>query len=139
MTKQEAFDLIFLRFARDVAQLSTCKRAKVGAVLVTGDQIVSYGYNGAPRGEPHCIDPCQCVHAEANALIKSISLNMTLYSTTVPCLRCAQLIVNSNIQRVLAVHAYRCGDGLDLLKRADIPVDLVGNVGMLGDALEIER
>ena len=64
--------------AQAVAQRSTCPRAKVGAVVLNADHhIVATGYNGAPPGEPHCLDigcdmqdgHCQrSLHAEVNAV-----------------------------------------------------------------------
>ena len=41
----------YLEIAKDVAQRSTCLRRRYGAVVVNHDEVVSTGYNGAPRGE----------------------------------------------------------------------------------------
>ena len=46
----------FLNITRQVAERSTCTRAKVGAVIVRDRSIVATGYNGAPAGMPHCTD-----------------------------------------------------------------------------------
>lgn len=93
-------DEYFLRIARDVALRSTCLRRQYGAVIVSGDVIVSTGYNGAARGEPNCCDvgecwreahniphgeqyeKCRAVHAEENALLNGNRADMvgaTLY------------------------------------------------------------
>lgn len=93
-------DEYFLRIARDVALRSTCLRRQYGAVIVSGDVIVSTGYNGAARGEPNCCDvgecwreahniphgeqyeKCRAVHAEENALLNGNREDMvgaTLY------------------------------------------------------------
>jgi dCMP deaminase len=79
----------YLEIALHVAARSTCLRRKYGAIIVRDDQIVSTGYNGAPRGAPNCIDLgycyrerhnihagqryelCRGVHAEQNAIINS--------------------------------------------------------------------
>lgn len=85
----------------DAAQArSTCLRRRYGAIIVRDDEIVSTGYNGAPRGRRNCIDLkrcarqslnvpageryelCRSVHAEANAIISAARRDMlggTLY------------------------------------------------------------
>ena len=40
----------YLEIARAVAMRSTCLNKKYGAIVVKDDEIVSTGYNGAPRG-----------------------------------------------------------------------------------------
>lgn len=45
---------VFLSIAETLAQLGTCDRAKVGAIIVRDGRCVSWGYNGAPPGMPHC-------------------------------------------------------------------------------------
>ena len=82
-------DMYYLMIAEQVAQRSTCLRRLYGAVIVNNDEIVSTGYNGAPRGEMNCIDCgfcereasgvpkgeryelCVAVHAEQNAIISA--------------------------------------------------------------------
>jgi len=62
---------------KSLSKLGTCKRAKVGALIVRDGRIISTGYNGSPPGFPHCEDVgCEMVdghcirttHAEANAI-----------------------------------------------------------------------
>lgn len=90
----------YLDIAESVAKRSTCLRKAYGAVIVKNDEIISTGYNGAPRGRKNCSDLCSCirnelnvprgeryelcrsVHAEANAIISASRqemLNSTLY------------------------------------------------------------
>lgn len=77
----------YLDIAETVLERSTCLRRNFGAIIVKNDQIISTGYNGAPRGRMNCSDAGQCsrdslnipkgqryelcraVHAEANAII----------------------------------------------------------------------
>lgn len=77
----------YLDIAETVMERSTCLRRQFGAVIVKNDQIISSGYNGAPRGRKNCLDVgfciretmgiprgeryemCRSVHAEANAII----------------------------------------------------------------------
>ncbi|MBS7618264.1 hypothetical protein KEJ25_06655, partial [Candidatus Bathyarchaeota archaeon] len=49
-----SWDEYFMEMARLVAKRSTCLRKKVGAVLVKDRRVISTGYNGAPKGLPHC-------------------------------------------------------------------------------------
>lgn len=73
------WDDYFMGIAEAASKRASCPRASIGAVIVRPDNsIVSTGYNGAPRGEPHCLDVgcqvednhCQrAIHAEMNALV----------------------------------------------------------------------
>lgn len=90
----------YLDIAETVLERSTCRRICCGAIIVRNDEIVSTGYNGAPRGRKNCVDIgyctreamkvprgqryelCRSVHAEANAIIaapRSEMLGATLY------------------------------------------------------------
>lgn len=44
----------FMRIAREVAKNSRCLSRKIGVVVVRDNSILSTGYNGPPRGVPHC-------------------------------------------------------------------------------------
>ncbi len=79
----------YLDIAETVLERSTCLRSNLGALIVRNDEIVSTGYNGAPRGRCNCIDLgycirdrlnipsgeryelCRSVHAEMNAIISA--------------------------------------------------------------------
>lgn len=90
----------YLDIADSVSERSTCLRRKYGAIIVRNDEIISTGYNGAPRGRQNCTDLgrctrdelhipsgeryelCRSVHAEANAIISAArrdTMNATLY------------------------------------------------------------
>lgn len=82
-------DMYYLGIARAVLERSDCLRRRYGAVIVNNDEIVSTGYNGAPRGGESCMDYgkcyreqlgipkgqryelCRTVHAEQNAIISA--------------------------------------------------------------------
>lgn len=83
----------YLGIAREAASRSTCLKRRYGCVIVNDDEIVSTGYNGAPRGEENCCDigickrlnkpsnsgdysDCHSVHAEQNALISAARREM---------------------------------------------------------------
>lgn len=118
-----SWDEYFMRIAHDVATRATCDRKHVGAVIVDSSwRIVSTGYNGAPRGLPHCdevgheladIDGRQsCIrtlHAESNA-IDYAGPNANggrIYTTVIPCFDCAKRIVNAGIERVVYDEYYQ--------------------------------
>ena len=84
----------YLDIADTVSERSTCMRRRYGAIIVRNDEIISTGYNGAPRGRRNCIDLghcmreelkipsgeryelCRSVHAEANAIISASRRDM---------------------------------------------------------------
>lgn len=93
-------DNYYLGIADAILARSTCLRRKYGAVIVKEDEIISTGYNGAPRGRMNCCDLgycyreehnipsgeryelCRSVHAEANAIISAPrrhTIGATLY------------------------------------------------------------
>ena len=90
----------YLNIAETVLERATCLRRVFGAIIVKNDEIISTGYNGAPRGRCNCVDMgfctreamkvprgeryelCRSVHAEANAIISAARRDMvggTLY------------------------------------------------------------
>lgn len=90
----------YLNIAETVSERSTCLRRCYGAIIVQNDEIISTGYNGAPRGRMNCADLgyctreamkipsgqryelCRSVHAEANCIISAArrdTLGATLY------------------------------------------------------------
>ncbi len=90
----------YLDIAETVLERATCLRRVYGAIIVKNDEIISTGYNGAPRGRANCVDMgycsreamqvprgeryelCRSVHAEANAIISASRRDMvggTLY------------------------------------------------------------
>lgn len=135
-SKQRLLDERYLRMARIWSENSYCKRRQVGALIVKDKSIISDGYNGTPSGfENLCEDesghtkPC-VLHAEANAITKvaksgNSSDKATLYVTASPCIECAKLIIQAGIVRVVYSELYRCCDGIELLEKAGIQVDLV--------------
>ena len=79
----------YLDIAQTVLERATCLRRVYGAIIVKNDEIISTGYNGAPRGRANYVDLgfcsrealqvprgeryelCRSVHAEANAIISA--------------------------------------------------------------------
>ena len=100
MDKRTSKENYYLDIADAVSERSTCLRRCYGAIIVLNDEIISTGYNGAPRGRRNCTDLgrctreelkipsgeryelCRSVHAEANAIISAARrdmMNATLY------------------------------------------------------------
>ena len=135
--KQLRFDRRYLEMARVWAQNSYCQRRQVGALVVKDGMIISDGYNGTPSGfENVCEDASgvtkpYVLHAEANAITKLARSNnnsdgSTIYITASPCIECAKLIIQSGIRRVVYGEKYRLMDGIELLQRAGIEVEYLG-------------
>lgn len=127
---RQSWNTYFMNIAHTVKERATCNRRKVGAVIVKDNQIISTGYNGAPKGLAHCIDNpefcirqkmgtksgkgldlCRAVHSEQNALLQASKLNVNtedckMYVTLFPCVTCAKLIVQSGIKEVYYSEGY---------------------------------
>ena len=54
----------YLDIAQTVSERSTCLRRHYGAIIVKNDEIISSGYNGAPRGRKNCADLNYCTREE---------------------------------------------------------------------------
>lgn len=131
-------DRYYLDIADAVCQRSTCLRRMYGAVIVNRDEIVSTGYNGAPRGVMNCTEcyrvahniprgtgynMCYSVHAEQNAIISAPRLKMMgavlylagrEYDSFAPienpdcCTTCKKMIINAGIAEVV----FACGNDI---------------------------
>lgn len=135
-----SMDTTLLDMARVLAKRSTCSRASVGAVIALNGRILSTGFNGVPAGMTHCEhvandeSPCDdAVHAEANAVAfaarHGVALNgSALFTTLSPCLKCAQLIINAGIVRVVIGKVYRDHSGPHILARLGIHVTSASGV-----------
>ena len=56
----------YLDIAETVLERSTCIRRNFGAIIVKNDEIISTGYNGAPRGRINCSDSGNCFRDSMN-------------------------------------------------------------------------
>jgi dCMP deaminase len=124
------WDEYFMTITREVAQRSTCLRAKVGAVIVRDRNILATGYNGSPAGFPHCVDVgclvyrsenpggeieenCfRTIHAEINAIAQAAKngaaiRGASIYVTHTPCIHCFKVLVNTGITRICYEREYK--------------------------------
>lgn len=140
-------DEYFLKIAAVVAERSTCRRRKVGAVAVKDKQILSTGYNGAARNMKDCLELgclrdennipsgkmheiCRAIHAEQNVIIQcslhGVSLEgATVYSTHTPCILCAKMLINAKIKRLVSFKEYTDDSFVELFKSAGIVFEVL--------------
>lgn len=143
------WDEYFFGIADAVAKKSHCLSRQAGAIAVRDRHIVATGYNGPPKGYPHCEGPycprhrlgfksgecleiCPSSHAEANVLIEAARfgislLGCTLYLTTEsPCRECAKLMVNAGIKEVVVTSGNDYPDiglsGRKILETCNVPI-----------------
>lgn len=154
METRPDWDSYFLSIATLVATRSTCTRRQVGAVLVRSRQIISTGYNGAPRGVTHCSvtgclreqlkipsgerhEICRGSHAEMNAIAQAAAEGITtrgsaVYCTHEPCSFCSKAIINAGCERVVFINEYPDKLGRELFNEAGVElVHFSGRLAMI--------
>jgi dCMP deaminase len=133
----------FLTITRQVAERSTCTRAKVGAVIVRDKNILATGYNGSPAGLPHCTEAgcliyssrtpsgeneenCfRTIHAEINAIAQAakngaVIRDADIYITHTPCIHCFKVLINTGIRRIFYEREYKLHTLADLRKYTEV-------------------
>jgi len=141
--KRPSWDQYFMTITRQVAERSTCLRAKVGAVIVRDRSILATGYNGAPAGLPHCLDVgcliyesrtpdgdleqnCyRTIHAEINAITQAARNGVAIrdagiYVTHTPCIHCLKVLINTGVRYVYYEKPYKLNTIGDLLTHSRI-------------------
>ncbi len=148
MTERPTWHQYFMTITRQVAERSTCARAKVGAVIVRDKNILATGYNGAPAGLPHCTDVgcliyqsrtpsgeieenCfRTIHAEINAIAQAAKNGASIrdadiYITHTPCIHCLKVLVNTGIRRVYYEREYKRHTLAEILRYTDVTLEQV--------------
>ena len=148
MSERLTWDQYFLTITRQVAERSTCIRAKVGAVIVRDKNILATGYNGSPAGLPHCMEVgcliytsrtpsgeveenCfRTIHAEINAIAQAAKNGATIrdadvYITHTPCIHCLKVLINTGIRRVFYEKEYKRHTLDELLRYSDVHLEQV--------------
>lgn len=140
--KRPSWDQYFMKTALLICERSSCLRRSVGAVLVKDRQILSTGYNGAPKGIVHCDQKgclrqelgvpsgqrheiCRGLHAEQNVLLQAASHGVStegsiLYVTNTPCSICAKMIINAGIKEVVVLGDYPDKMAIEFLQESGI-------------------
>lgn len=148
VTEQEREPFNLHRWAMQVARTastrSTCDRKYVGAVLVNKDgELYSSGYNGAPRGAPHCTEKghiiqeghcIRIVHAEVNSILNATETGngkqieeSTMYVTASPCHNCLLICQNARIKKIIYGEPYRNEILEELAKESGMEVTHIDN------------
>ena len=140
-----SWDEYFMKMAELAATRSTCLRRQVGAVIVQDRHVIATGYNGAPKGVPHCSEIggclrekmsipsgerhelCRALHAEQNAIIQAATLaqsieGATMYITNQPCIICAKMIINAGIEMIVVRDGYPDEFAVQMLAEAGLKI-----------------
>lgn len=148
MNERPSWDHYFLTITRQVAERSTCKRAKVGAVIVREKNILATGYNGAPAGLAHCTEVgcliyesktpsgeieenCyRTIHAEINAIAQAAKNGVSIrdaaiYVTHTPCIHCMKVLINTGIKQIFYERDYKANTVRELLASTDVVIKKV--------------
>jgi dCMP deaminase len=148
VSARPSWDQYFLTITRQVAERSTCLRAKVGAVIVRDKSILATGYNGAPAGMPHCTEVgcliyrtqtpvgdteenCyRTIHAEMNAIAQAARngagiRDAAIYITHSPCVHCLKTLVNTGIKQIFFEKPYKLDTLSDILAHTDVRLQQV--------------
>ncbi|MBD3182044.1 cytidine deaminase [Candidatus Poribacteria bacterium] len=156
--ERPSWDDYFMEITHLVSKRSTCLRRHVGAVIVRDKRILSTGYNGAPRGLPHCAETgctrekmgvpsgqkqelCRGLHAEQNAIIQAALFGAgiegsDIYTVTQPCVVCAKMIINAGIKRVVFEEAYPDPLGESMLREAGVGLVNIKDIRKMEDVDE---
>ncbi len=148
MSDRLTWDQYFMTITQQVAERSTCNRAKVGAVIVRDRNILATGYNGAPAGMPHCTEAgcliyesktpygeveqnCfRTIHAEINAIAQAAKNGSTIkdssiYVTHTPCIHCIKVLVNTGIKTVYYESPYKLDTLEEILRNTRVHMEKV--------------
>ena len=127
-------DEYFLAMAALVSLRATCRRRRVGCVLVDSHRhVLATGYNGVACGRDHCLDTpcvgadlpsgtgldqCEAIHAEQNAMLQCRDTQTidTAYITVSPCITCVKLLMNTSCKRIVFLENYTQQAARDLWK-----------------------
>jgi len=147
-TERPSWHQYFMTITREVAERSTCLRAKVGAVIVRDRSILATGYNGSPAGLPHCTEVgclvyesrtpdgdveqnCyRTIHAEINAISQAARngaaiRDADIYVTHTPCIQCLKVLINTGVRNVYYAREYKLHTLAVMLAHASIKLTLV--------------
>ena len=128
-------DKTYMKMTLEWAKQSYCQRAKVGALIVKDNMIISDGYNGTPSGFENSCEignetKWEVLHAEANAILKCAKhgtscSGATLYLSMSPCKNCSKLIHQAGIKRVVYLDSYSDNSGVYFLESAGVKVEKI--------------
>lgn len=135
--ERPSWDQYWMESAVHTSARATCPRASVGCVMVRDNFQLVQGFNGSPRGAPHCTDVgcllesnhcIRSLHGEQNAIIQAARTGVSLLGATCfvthhPCALCANMLINVGVIRVVYLNMYPPADGGEFLRQAGIVVE----------------
>ena len=127
--KRSSWDEYFLGLLEPLSERATCDRGKNSAIIVRSNRILTTGYVGSPSRLPHCDEvghlmrrvmdeegniSQHCIrtnHAEENAILQASRYGppldgATIYTKMTPCYRCAMMIIQAGIKKVVSLKRY---------------------------------
>ena len=107
------WDQYFHNICEAVASKSPCLSRKIGAILVRENSIISTGYNGPPRGVPHCGQD-RIMKDKSLPALKEVPV--TMYDTTCP-------------RKLLG---YESGTHLELCPAQHAEINAISNAARIG-------
>jgi len=139
---------------QQLAEVSSCPRGKVAAMLINPDRntVLADGYNGPPRGPSKLCRGASCHrntlnipsgknieigchHAEMNVICNAAASGTATEGTwmltnVLPCLMCAKLIHHAGIVKVITIsNSYKGGSlGPDYLERNSIALETYSTI-----------
>ena len=147
---KDKFKQVYIKVAKDFADLSHARKLKVGAIIVKDNRIISFGYNGMPTGWDNECEEIrteegeydvhvwyktrpEVIHAEQNAIAKvaastESSEGASMFCTHTPCTECAKMIVQAGIKEVFISEHYESDNyksGEEVLQQSGVEVQLI--------------
>lgn len=144
---RDSLDVFYMKMAFLVSERAICLRRKVGSIIVKDKMVISTGYNGSPKGIPHCThetcireknhipsgqnqELCRGSHSEMNAIAQAAyqgisTKGATIYCTTKPCVYCAKAIINAGITRLVYSQDYGANENEltdEVLQNIDVEI-----------------
>jgi dCMP deaminase len=118
----DRWDKYFHEICKVVASKSPCLSRKIGAILMRDKSIISTGYNGPPRGVPHCGEDRwirdEVLRGEVNRIENKLNLPIEFSSFRNTCPR--------------QVLGYKSGTHMELCPAQHAEENAVSNAARLG-------
>lgn len=147
-SSRQTWDEFYLQMADLIASRSKDKSAKIGAVLVKDNAVISMGYNGFPRGVNDDVEsrherPAKYLyteHGERNSILNAARHGVscagaTMYTQGVPCADCSRAVIQAGITKLVARWQANetvfpgwietCRIGREMLEEAGVEVTVV--------------
>lgn len=128
---KECYANAHMRVALIYADLSHCKKRKVGCVIVTTNNDIVIGYNGTPPNTcNHCEDKYgntlpHVIHAEHNAIKKlehrpELLRGSSVFVTYGTCIQCTELLIKYEVKELYYGAMQTKQEEIDFLNQSGI-------------------